>query len=79
MVAGLESMAEVLDRLLDEGVDGRRIAVQLHGEPLPGFVEALRAGGAEVVGVPVYRWLPPRTSDPWTGCWTPPSRVAWTP
>src|SRR5690606_28830326 len=54
-----ESMAEVLDRLLEEGVDGLRIAVQLHGEPLTGFVESLRAGGAEVVGVPVYRWLPP--------------------
>ncbi|MGW7281266.1 uroporphyrinogen-III synthase [Streptomyces sp. NPDC054844] len=59
-----ESMAEVLDRLLEEGVDGRRIAVQLHGEPLPGFVEALRAGGAEVVGVPVYRWLPPEDLGP---------------
>lgn len=59
-----ESMAEVLDRLLAEGVDGRRIAVQLHGEPLPGFVEALRAGGAEVVGVPVYRWLPPEDLGP---------------
>lgn len=54
-----ESLAEVLDRLLEEGVDSRRIAVQLHGEPLPGFVEALREGGAEVVGVPVYRWMPP--------------------
>ena len=52
-------MAEVLDRLLEEGVDGRRIAIQLHGEPLPGFVEALRAAGAEVLGVPVYRWMPP--------------------
>jgi uroporphyrinogen-III synthase len=59
-----ESMAEVLDRLLDEGVDGRRIAVQLHGEPLPGFVESLRAGGAEVIGVPVYRWLPPEDLTP---------------
>ncbi|WP_399885657.1 uroporphyrinogen-III synthase [Streptomyces sp. BBFR51] len=59
-----ESMAEVLDRLLEEGVEGRRIAVQLHGEPLPGFVEALRAGGAEVVGVPVYRWLPPEDIGP---------------
>ncbi|MBH5336707.1 uroporphyrinogen-III synthase [Streptomyces pactum] len=54
-----ESMAEVLDRLLAENVTGRLIAVQLHGEPLPGFVESLRAAGAEVVGVPVYRWLPP--------------------
>ncbi|MGA5079921.1 uroporphyrinogen-III synthase [Streptomyces griseoincarnatus] len=59
-----ESMAEVLDRLLEEGVDGLRIAVQLHGEPLPGFVESLRAGGAEVVGVPVYRWLPPEDIGP---------------
>ncbi|MGW3988319.1 uroporphyrinogen-III synthase [Streptomyces sp. NPDC004830] len=59
-----ESMAEVLDRLLEEGVDGLRIAVQLHGEPLPGFVEALREGGAEVVGVPVYRWMPPEDIAP---------------
>ncbi|MFJ4866999.1 uroporphyrinogen-III synthase [Streptomyces sp. NPDC088757] len=59
-----ESMAEVLDRLLAEGVTGRRIALQLHGEPLPGFVEALTAGGAEVVGVPVYRWMPPEDLGP---------------
>ncbi|MET9652745.1 uroporphyrinogen-III synthase [Streptomyces sp. NPDC006460] len=59
-----ESMAEVLDRLLGEGVDGRRIALQLHGEPLPGFVEALAEGGAEVVGVPVYRWMPPEDINP---------------
>ncbi|MFZ3594878.1 uroporphyrinogen-III synthase [Streptomyces sp. BH104] len=59
-----ESMAEVLERLLDEGVEGRRVAVQLHGEPLPGFVEALREAGAEVVGVPVYRWLPPQDIGP---------------
>ncbi|MFF4246688.1 uroporphyrinogen-III synthase [Streptomyces sp. NPDC001822] len=59
-----ESMAEVLDRLLEEGVSGRRVALQLHGEPLPGFVEALRAAGAEVVGVPVYRWMPPEDIAP---------------
>lgn len=59
-----ESMAEVLDRLLTEGVDGRRVALQLHGEPLPGFVEALRAGGADVVVVPVYRWMPPEDIAP---------------
>ncbi|MFH0175011.1 uroporphyrinogen-III synthase [Streptomyces cacaoi] len=59
-----ESMAEVLDRLLEEGVDGRRVAVQLHGEPLPGFVESLRVAGAEVVGVPVYRWMPPEDISP---------------
>ncbi|KOV87666.1 uroporphyrinogen-III synthase [Streptomyces flaveolus] len=59
-----ESLAEVLDRLLEEGVDGDRIAVQLHGEPLPGFVESLRAAGAEVVPVPVYRWMPPEDLTP---------------
>lgn len=59
-----ESMAEVLDRLLAEGVDGKRVALQLHGEPLPGFVESLRAGGADVVGVPVYRWMPPEDLAP---------------
>ncbi|MFJ3643559.1 uroporphyrinogen-III synthase [Streptomyces sp. NPDC090108] len=59
-----ESMAEVLDRLLEQGVDGRRIAVQLHGESLPEFTEALRSAGAEVVPVPVYRWLPPEDIGP---------------
>ncbi|HCA87918.1 MAG TPA: uroporphyrinogen-III synthase, partial [Streptomyces sp.] len=61
---GSESMAEVLDRLLAEGVAGRRLAVQLHGEPLSGFVRTLREAGAEVVGVPVYRWLPPEDIGP---------------
>ncbi|MEC4015083.1 uroporphyrinogen-III synthase [Streptomyces sp. H27-D2] len=59
-----ESMAEVLDRLLEQGVDGRRIAIQLHGEPLPGFIEALRVAGGEVIGVPVYRWMPPEDIGP---------------
>lgn len=54
-----ESSAEVLEYLLDQGVDGRRIAVQLHGEPLPDMVEALTVAGADVVQVPVYRWEPP--------------------
>ncbi|QNK81684.1 uroporphyrinogen-III synthase [Nakamurella sp. PAMC28650] len=54
-----ESCSEVLDHLLTEDLENVRIAVQLHGEPLPDFVEALRAAGADVVEVPVYRWVPP--------------------
>jgi len=59
-----ESSAEVLDHLLEEGVDGRRIAVQLHGEPLPDVVESLTMAGADVVQVPVYRWEPPADVGP---------------
>jgi uroporphyrinogen-III synthase len=59
-----ESSAEVLEYLLDSRVDGLRIAVQLHGEPLPDVVEALTVAGAEVVEVPVYRWMPPADIGP---------------
>ncbi|MFF4652648.1 uroporphyrinogen-III synthase [Streptomyces sp. NPDC001380] len=59
-----ESSVEVLERLLAEGVDGRRIAVQLHGAPLPDLAASLRAAGAEVVDVPVYRWEPPADPAP---------------
>jgi uroporphyrinogen-III synthase len=59
-----ESSAEVLDHLLESGVDGRRIAVQLHGEPLPDFVDSLRCAGAEVVQIPVYRWTAPADPAP---------------
>lgn len=62
---GSESMAEVRARLLADGVRGLRIALQLHGEPLPGLVADLwRAGAAEVLEVPVYRWLPPKDPEP---------------
>jgi uroporphyrinogen-III synthase len=57
-------MTEVLQHLLAAGVAGRRIAVQLHGEPLIEFLDALRAAGAEVVAVPVYRWAKPADARP---------------
>ncbi|GAA5067223.1 uroporphyrinogen-III synthase [Thermocatellispora tengchongensis] len=59
-----ESCEEVKQHLLGQDLRGRRIAVQLHGEPLTGFVADLRAAGAEVIEVPVYRWLPYRDSSP---------------
>jgi uroporphyrinogen-III synthase len=58
--AASETAEEILERLLAQGVAGRRIAVQLHGGPESGFVAALRSAGAAVVEIPVYRWtLPP--------------------
>jgi uroporphyrinogen-III synthase len=62
-----ESSAEVLSHLLSgaEGpLAGRRIAVQLHGDPLPDLVAGLRETGAEVLTVPVYRWVPPEDVGP---------------
>ncbi|MBE7190665.1 uroporphyrinogen-III synthase, partial [Jatrophihabitans endophyticus] len=60
-----ESSAEVLDHLLREhDLEGRRVAVQLHGDPLSEFIAAVRERGAEVVEVPVYRWEPPADEQP---------------
>lgn len=58
-----ESSREVLHYLLDGGIAGRRIAVQLHGatadwDPFPEFLDELRFAGAEVVPIRVYRWHP---------------------
>ncbi len=58
--APTEATDEILERLLAEGIAGHRIVVQEHGEPQTSFVAGLRAAGAAVVEVPVYRWvLPP--------------------
>lgn len=54
-----ESCEEIQERLLAEGVAGRRIAVQLHGGVQMDFVNALRSAGADVVEVSVYRYRLP--------------------
>jgi uroporphyrinogen-III synthase len=56
-----ESSTELLKYLLESGVSGMRIAIQLHGaadawDPFPEFVGGLRSAGAEVVPIRVYRW-----------------------
>lgn len=64
-----ESSREVLRYLLDGGIAGKRIAVQLHGatddwDPFPEFLDELRAAGADVVPIRVYRWRPaPRDGE----------------
>jgi uroporphyrinogen-III synthase len=60
-----ESSTEVLAHLVAEhDLAGARIAVQLHGDPLADFLDTLRAKGAEVIEVPVYRWEPPADPAP---------------
>jgi uroporphyrinogen-III synthase len=64
-----ESSREVLDYLLEQGIAGLRIAVQLHGatdewDPVPEFLDELHAAGADVVPIRVYRWRPaPRNGE----------------
>ncbi|WP_019874785.1 uroporphyrinogen-III synthase [Sporichthya polymorpha] len=59
-----ESLREVLDHLRAGDIRGVRIAVQLHGDPEPELIEGLRATGADVIPVPVYRWRPPEDVGP---------------
>lgn len=59
-----ESSAEVLSHLSGTDLTGLRVAVQLHGatdkwDPNPGLLDGLRALGAEIVEIPVYRWERP--------------------
>lgn len=53
-----ETTAEVVEWLRDQGVAGRKIVVQLHGLSDPSLQDALRAVGASVRGLEVYRWGP---------------------
>jgi uroporphyrinogen-III synthase len=58
-----ESSRELVHYLVEGGISGQRIAVQLHGatndwDPFPEFLDELRAAGAEVVPIMVYRWHP---------------------
>jgi uroporphyrinogen-III synthase len=60
-----ESSHEVLEHMLtDYQLDGSRVAVQLHGEPVPELVGGLRTAGADVIEVPVYRWVAPADGRP---------------
>ncbi len=54
-----ERLDDAIDLLLAEGVAGKRVVVQEHGQPTGSAGADLAAAGAEVVPVPVYRWRLP--------------------
>ncbi len=58
-VAESETSAEIIDVLVDEGVERLSIAVQHHGAGDDGLHEALTQAGARVRDLVVYRWGPP--------------------
>lgn len=59
-----ESNRQLFQHLAESGVDGQRVAVQLHGSPLPGHTAALTAAGARLIEVQPYRWEWPADLDP---------------
>lgn len=59
-----ERLASIGRRLVDEGVQGTTVALQLHGDDRQELSPTLRAAGAEVVELPVYRWALPADSAP---------------
>jgi uroporphyrinogen-III synthase len=60
-----ESLAEVVDRLRAEPLEGCTVVFQLHGGDTPEVAQAIRAAGAKLIEVPVYRWeLPDERAGP---------------
>ena len=54
-----ERLEDVIASMRDEGLAGRTVAFQHYGEPNVEAVDALKACGASVVEVPIYRWQQP--------------------
>jgi uroporphyrinogen-III synthase len=59
-----ERLDETVRLLIDDGIDGATVAFQCHGDDAPDALERLRAAGATVVEIPIYRWLLPDDVKP---------------
>jgi uroporphyrinogen-III synthase len=59
-----EQLGEVVDHLAAEGLAGKRVALQLHGDDGAEFVARLEAAGAAVSTIPVYVWKLPDDRRP---------------
>jgi uroporphyrinogen-III synthase len=58
-----ERTSSLVDLLLEEGVDGATIAIQLHGYTDTTQLARLRDAGAQVLTVTPYRWVKPAGSE----------------
>ncbi|HKS44225.1 MAG TPA: uroporphyrinogen-III synthase [Amycolatopsis sp.] len=62
--ASEESNRQLFGHLVESGVDGLRVAVQLHGSQLPEHTAALARAGAHLIEVQPYRWEWPADMGP---------------
>jgi uroporphyrinogen-III synthase len=60
--AASELMSELIELIVATGVAGKRVAFQCHGDDSPVAVSALKAAGASVIEIPIYRWILPESS-----------------
>lgn len=59
-----EQLSELVEHLVSEGISGRRVAFQLHGDDGAEVVSSLEKAGARVVSLPVYVWTEPLDPGP---------------
>lgn len=62
-VAETETSAEITEFLLSEGVRGKRVVIQHHGEGDAQMERSRTGAGARVHGLVIYRWGPPPDLD----------------
>lgn len=62
--AASETNAELFGALASAELDGARVAVQLHGTPLPEHTAPLVEAGASLVELQPYRWFSPPDVTP---------------
>lgn len=59
-----EQLGDLVEHLRSEGVEGMRVALQLHGDDCSEWIARLEGAGAEVVSIPVYVWHRPPDPAP---------------
>lgn len=59
-----EQLGDVLGHLEEQGLDGRKVTLQLHGDDGSEVVGRLERAGASVETLPVYEWGPPTDPEP---------------
>lgn len=60
--AASELMSELIELIIATDISGKRVAFQCHGDDSPLAISALKDAGANVIEIPIYRWILPESS-----------------